>query len=112
MMEKLGKVVYPDLFKDYVKISVDRLLTKPLGTQVLVWIRYEYRPYRIVRWGKHRLKRLQWLAHLDTIPGNTDEYLPIRKNKYMKYRVEEKDWNRKRKKNATPGGSYASGREE
>jgi len=87
-MRKYEKVTYPGFTKGYLHVSPDRVLAMPLGTKVIVHLRKADRPYVVVRWGKHRLKRLKWQQHLDPLPSCPELYLPIRPNRLVKYKVE------------------------
>ena len=79
----------PDEFCNYVPAPADRVNTLPLGTLVYVQNYRKYRPYRVVRWGKHHLKRLKWQQHLDGHLVGSDEYLPIR-DRNLKFRIDVK----------------------
>lgn len=90
-MEKLGRLINPDLYEKYVPISADRLTMLPLGIVVMVRERGgAERPYRIVKWGKHRKKRLQWMKWMDFVESVEAPYLPIRRTRRFKFRVKKK----------------------
>jgi len=89
-MEKLGIAISSDHFEDYRPISPDRLLMMPLGTMVIVKDYGIERPYRIVRWGKHKRKRLQWMGWLDYEYSTQNPYLPIRKTRYLQFMTKKK----------------------
>ena len=90
-MEKLGKLISLDLYKEYVKIGAGQLTMLPLGTVVIVSERGgAERPYRIVKWGKHRKKRLQWMKWMDFVESVEAPYLPIRRTRRFRFRVKKK----------------------
>lgn len=89
-MEKLGKLIFriPEGSDNYHYAAPDVVLMLPLGTRVLVENHGRTRPYVIVRWGKHHLKRLKWVGKEDyNLFLDADEYLPIRATGKLKYKI-------------------------
>ena len=89
-MEKLGKLISPDLYEEYVPIAANQLTLLPFGTVVMVLEQGIERPYRIVKWGKHRKKRLQWMGWLDFDESVATPYLPIRRSRWLKFKAKKK----------------------
>lgn len=90
-MEKLGKLIFQpsDGYDDYYYTSPDRVFRLPIGTKVLVVNRGRTRPYEVVRWGKHYLKRLKWIRKEDLNLLGGDEYLPIRRTRGLKFKIKK-----------------------
>ena len=89
-MEKLGRLISPDLYEEYVPVPADWVAMMPLGTVVMVLEHGVRRPYRIVRWGKHGKKRLQWMKWTDFVNSVEAPYLPIRRSKRWKFMAKKK----------------------
>ena len=91
-MEKLGKLIFqpPEGNDNYHYTSPDRVRMLPIGTKVLVENYGRVRPYEVVRWGKHYLKRLKWIRKDDWNLLGADEFLPIRKTRGLKFKIMKK----------------------
>jgi len=66
-------------------IKPEEIQLLPLGAKVQVLHMRRIRPYRVVRWGKHSRKRLQWMPWADQEVGESDSYLSIRVYKYRRF---------------------------
>ncbi len=91
-MDKLGRTAFSlsPITGNYIPTSPAHVQMLPLGTIVMVRVYRCERPYRIVRWGKHSRKRLQWLPHMDTNDGKADGYLPITQKSHLQYKTKKK----------------------
>lgn len=90
-MEKLGRLISPDLYEEYVPVPADWVAMMPLGTVVIVSERGgAERPYRIVKWGKHKKKRLQWMKWMDFVESVEAPYIPIRWSRRFRFKVKKK----------------------
>lgn len=87
---RLGKEVFSDEYLEFVRTKPEDVYGMPLGTVVLVKEWGTERPYRIVRWGKHKRKRLQYMYWKDFAGDVAKEYLPIRKTHNLQFRTEKK----------------------
>lgn len=90
-MERLGKLIFqlPEGNDNYQYTSPDRVLMLPIGTKILVENYGRTRPYEVVRWGKHYLKRLKWIRKDDWNLLGADEYLPIRRTRGLKFKIKK-----------------------
>lgn len=90
-MEKLGKLIFqpPEGTDNYHYTSPDRVRMLPIGTKILVENNGRLRPYEVVRWGKHHLRRLKWIRKEDWNLLGTDEYLPIRRTRGLKFKIKK-----------------------
>lgn len=91
-MERLGKLIFqlPEGNDNYQYTSPDRVRMLPIGTKILVENSGRLRPYEVVRWGKHYLKRLKWIRKEDLNLLGRDEYLPIRNTRGLKFKIMKK----------------------